>query len=83
MLTDIMPILTFLILPLRGPLRASAVLKIAFAALVVASIGIQTVGAYFAFNEHTGQLWSWKHCQLAEALRRDTIALGFSKSVMQ
>jgi hypothetical protein len=85
MLTDIMPILTFLILPLRGPLRACAVLKIAFAALVLASIGIQTVGAYFAFNEHTedAQLWSWNHCQLAEAIRKDTIAFGFSKSVMK
>jgi len=70
-LTDILPLLTILLIPAIEKIRTSAFFKMAFAAAVVVSFGVQVIGAYFYINQSIDatNLWSWRDSQLVEAVR--------------
>ena len=71
LLTDILPLLTILLLPVMDSLDARVLLKFAFALTVLVSFGVQIIGAYCAFpwELQEGKFWSWRDSQLVEAIR--------------
>jgi hypothetical protein len=77
MLTDILPLLTILLLPLLASIRKRALLKWVFAATVIFSLSVQLVGAYFEWPVYLdpADFWSWRNSQLVEAVREHQMML--------
>jgi hypothetical protein len=79
-MADILPLLTFFLVPLWPVLTASRLLKPAFALAVALSFGIQVIGAYFHPNGEWSstpvsidvapqRAWDWHDLQIVRTLR--------------
>lgn len=70
MLTDILPLLTILLLPALRRWTASGFVRASFVAVAIFSLGVQIIGAYFHFEQdiEADRLWSWSDSQLVEAV---------------
>jgi hypothetical protein len=71
MLTDILPLLTILLIPVVDYLAQAPALRAAFIAAAILSFGVQMIGAYLHIDQamEPQRLWSWRDSQLVEAVR--------------
>jgi hypothetical protein len=79
LLTDIVPCLVLLILPAMEMISAKAALRVAFAAALALSVGIQAIGAFcypksrwdetpVAVGARVARLWDWRDSPIARGL---------------
>jgi len=70
LITDLLPLLTLLVVPVVAVARSGAVRGL-LAAAALAAVAIQGVGAFLQFPglDEPARLWSWRQSQLAVALR--------------
>jgi hypothetical protein len=75
-LTDILPVLAFVLLPVWSRIQAGPVLRVAFALAVAGALWVQIVGAVCypmgwwdefprSVDLHPGRLWNWSDTQIA------------------
>jgi len=72
LLTDVLPCLILLLAAALGWVARHRVLKAAFAATLVFSIGVQLVGVFcYPLGFRSPEpLWDWRHCPIVENARR-------------
>ena len=74
-LTDVLPILAFLLVPIWPVLRSSRLMRIAMGTAVAVAVGIQVLGAFQYsigvwdstpnnIDDHQERLWDWKNTQI-------------------
>jgi hypothetical protein len=91
LLTDMLPILVFLLVPILPYLRGAKRLRAVFSAAVLYSLGVQVTGAFYyvstpasywegspiPLDTHPERLWDWSDTQILRSVRHGGLVFPF------